>query len=360
MKTVLNCERLNRVLAQMERMGLSQMILSSPYTIDYLTGVWIKPFERMYVLYLRTGEIPVLFYGSVNGSITVQGAETVSCGPMDRPVRMLADRLSPGTVGVDREWSARFLLPLMEYRPDVRLVQGAEAVELVRMVKDPEEQERMRQASRMDDGVFERAFQSITGEETELQLSNRMGHFFEEAIGTHMGVSMVAFGANAANPHHAPGHEKPARGGCILIDSGKALNKYMSDMTRTVFFQEVSQRHRELYQIVREANQAGIETIRPGIDAVEVDRAARKVIEEAGYGPFFVHRVGHGIGREGHEYPSIGGFAGVTLEPGMCFTVEPGIYLSGEVGIRIEDVVLVTKTGVEVLNHYRKDLQVIG
>lgn len=320
----------------------------------------MKPLERMYVLYIRADEIPVMIYGNVNGTVMVQGAETISYGPKDNPVRILADRLSPGTVGVDREWAARFLLPLMEYRPDIKLILGANAIERVRMVKEPEEQEKMRQASRMDDRVFERGIQSITGEETELELSNRMGRFFEEAIGKHMGVSMVAFGSHAANPHHSPGHKKIERGGCILIDSGKALNKYMSDMTRTVFFREASQRHRDLYQIVREANQAGIEAVRPGITAAEVDKAARRVIEDAGYGPYFVHRVGHGIGLEGHEYPSIDESCDVILEPGMCFSVEPGIYLNGEVGIRIEDVVMVTETGVEVLNYYTKELQVIG
>lgn len=353
-------DRLGRVLERMERMGQDQLLLASPDSIDYLTGCRIKPLRRLLVLYLRRGEVPVLIYSSVNGDISIGGAESLRYGPTQRPLSALARRVSRGRLGIDPEWSARFLLPFLEARPDVVPVLGADAVLLTRAVKDAEEQERMRAASRMNDAVFEKAFRAFSGERSEIQMSNRMGRLFEEALGRHMGVAMVSYGPNAANPHHAPTEKRPAPGECVLIDSGKALDGYMSDMTRTGFFQRVSRRDQMLHHIVREANLAGIAAVRPGIPGREVDRAARAVIERAGYGPFFVHRTGHGIGMEGQETPSIDGGCALILEPGMCFTVEPGIYLPGRLGIRIEDVVMVTETGAETLNHYTKALQIVG
>lgn len=353
-------DRLERVWTEMAAMGLDQMVVTSPTSIDYLTGCAIKPFEQLYVLYLRRGEMPALYYSAVNGVRTISGTEDRMYGPQDSPLKELAQSLFSGRLGVDKDWSARFLLPLMEARPDITPVLASAALDRVRMIKDRREQEKMRRASRMDDGVFEKGFRMLTGSLSELQMSNQMGRLFEEAIGRHMGVSMVSYGANAANPHHSPTEKYLAPGECVLIDSGKALNKYMSDMTRTAFFQTVSQEDRELYQIVLEANLAGIQAARAGDPVRSVDRAAREVIEKAGYGPFFIHRTGHGIGMEGHEYPSIDQDCDLILQPGMCFSVEPGIYLPGRVGIRIEDVVMITEEGTEVLNRYTKELQILG
>lgn len=353
-------DRLNRILDQLERMGLDQMLITSPVSIDYLTGCLVKPFEQLYALYIRRGDCPVLFYSSVNGELAISCVEGRMYGPEADPMAALAKTVAPGKLGIDKEWSARFLLPLMEARTDVSPVLSSSAIDHARMIKDLEEQEKMRQASHMDDGVFEKGFQMISGDCTEIQMSNQMGHLFEEAIGRHMGVSMVSYGANAANPHHRPTEKYLKPGECVLIDSGKALNKYMSDMTRTAFFQKVSCQERDLYQIVLEANLAGIQAAKAGVPVYEVDRAARRVIDRAGYGPFFVHRTGHGIGMEGHEYPSIDQNCKLILQPGMCFSVEPGIYLPGKVGIRIEDLVMITDQGTEVLNHYTKELQIVG
>jgi len=353
-------DRLTRVLEELERLGLDQMLVSSPVAVDYLTGCLIKPFEQLYVLYLRRGERPLLFYSSVNGTLEIAGVEGRMYGPDADPVLELARLIRSGKLGIDKEWSARFLLPVMALRNDISPVLSSSAIDRVRMIKDLEEQERMRRASLMDDGVFEKGFQMISGGLSEIQMSNQMGRLFEEAIGRHMGVSMVSYGANAANPHHRPTEKCLRPGECVLIDSGKALDRYMSDMTRTAFFQKVSQEDRDLYRIVLEANLAGIQAARAGVPGCEVDQAARNVIERAGYGEFFVHRTGHGIGMEGHEYPSIDQNCRVILQPGMCFSVEPGIYLPGRVGIRIEDLVMITEQGTCVLNHYTKELQIVG
>jgi len=144
-----------------------------------------------------------------------------------------------------------------------------------------------------------------------------------------------------------------------VIDIGCIKDSYCSDMTRTVFYREVSEKHKEIYNIVLEANRKAIEVIKPGIRFCDVDMTARKVIEDAGYGKYFTHRTGHSIGIEVHETGDVSSANTAELKPGMVFSVEPGIYLSGEMGVRIEDLIVVTEDGYENLNSYDKALKVI-
>jgi len=145
-----------------------------------------------------------------------------------------------------------------------------------------------------------------------------------------------------------------------VLDIFTPINRYWCDMTRTVFWKEVSEEQRRVYETVKAANLAAEAMIRPGVKMCEIDRAARQVIEEAGYGPYFTHRLGHGCGISCHEPPDNSAVSEVIAQPGMVFSVEPGIYLPGKFGVRIEDLVLVTETGCEVLNQYSKELQVLG
>lgn len=170
---------------------------------------------------------------------------------------------------------------------------------------------------------------------------------------------VVCYGANAAQPHHLPDGTTVNPGDAILIDLVCPIDGYWCDMTRTVFYQQVSPSHRQLYEIVRAAQQAGIDFIRPGVCASEVDAVVRKVIVNAGYGDAYITRTGHGVGMTVHEPPAISADCDTVIQPGMVFSIEPGIYLPGDVGIRIEDLVLVTETGCEVLTQYPKELQIV-
>ncbi len=149
------------------------------------------------------------------------------------------------------------------------------------------------------------------------------------------------------------------KGDSIVIDMGCMYQGYCSDMTRTVFYQDVSEKQKEVYQLVLEANIAAEAIIKPGVRLCDIDKAARDVIEKAGYGPHFNHRTGHFIGREVHEYGDVSANFDMPVKEGMIFSIEPGIYIEGEFGVRIEDLVLVTEDGCEILNHYPKDLIVI-
>jgi Xaa-Pro dipeptidase len=170
---------------------------------------------------------------------------------------------------------------------------------------------------------------------------------------------MVCYGEGAADPHHLSSDVKVLAGQSILVDGGRPYQMYESDMTRTVFFGEPSMRDREVYDAVKAANLAAKAVIRPGMRCCDIDRAGRAIIEAAGYGKYFTHRLGHNLGLEGHEPPDIGPLCELPVVPGMCFSVEPGIYLPGEMGVRVEDLVVVTEEGCEVLNTYTRELQIL-
>lgn len=170
---------------------------------------------------------------------------------------------------------------------------------------------------------------------------------------------IIGYGKNAADPHHGPDNTMPQKGDSVIIDIGCRVGEYVSDMTRTVFYQEVSPKHAEIYNIVKEANQGAISIIKPGIKFSDVDNAARDHIQQAGYGKYFTHRTGHSVGIDVYEHGDVSAVNHEILEEGMVFSVQPGIYLPGEMGVRIEDLVLVTKDGYEVLNKVTKELQII-
>ena len=172
--------------------------------------------------------------------------------------------------------------------------------------------------------------------------------------------TIVASGPNGASPHHEPGKRIIEEGDLVVCDFGGRWDGYYSDSTRTFCVGEPSVGQIEVHGVVKAANSAGIEAVGPGVPCQEIDRAARAVIEEARYGPFFVHRTGHGIGLEVHEYPYIVEGNDMLLEPGMTFSVEPGIYLPDRLGIRIEDIVACTDSGVDTLNESNRNLVVVA
>jgi Xaa-Pro aminopeptidase len=172
--------------------------------------------------------------------------------------------------------------------------------------------------------------------------------------------AIVASGPNGASPHHSPGDRIVEPGDLIICDFGGSFDGYCSDVTRTFSVGEPSGEQTEVHSVVAAANETARATVAPGVPCEEVDRAARKVIEDAGYGDFFIHRTGHGIGLEVHEHPYLVEGNQLPLEPGMTFSIEPGIYLPGRFGVRIEDIVACSETGIDELNQADRSLIVVG
>ena len=356
----MNQSRINRVIENMRQDGLSQILVTAPASVFYLTGAWIAPGERMLALLVKDDGSAVLYANrlfALNGNVE---APLVEFDDTDDSVAILAKAVAPGKIGVDKFWPSQFTIRLMEARPDVRPVLGSAPVDRARMQKDAGELALMREASRLNDEAIRRTIAGLREGMTELEAS-ALYLANARAVGG-SGCSfepLICFGAGCAEPHHASDDTRLKKGDAVIIDVGLVYNSYCSDMTRTVFFGEPSPEQQKVYDVVRRANEAGRAAVRPGLPMKLFDRAARQVIEDAGYGPFFTHRTGHGIGLEVHEFPDNSATSEIIAQPGMVFSVEPGVYLPGQYGVRIEDLVTVTDTASETLNAEPRELRVV-
>ncbi len=352
-------QRLQRVIEHMERANLEQIVISSPASVYYLTGYWVEPHERMLALYLDRGGKAILFANSIFGLTGTPEIPVVCHGDADSPVAGLAEVVRPGKLGIDKFWYSKFLIGLMELRRDIVPVVGSHPVDMARQLKDAAERDKLRANALVNDKVMGSVIAQIREGVAENELASAVNKLFLQNGADCEGPQLVCFGANGADPHHSPDGTALRPGDSVTIDIFTPIGRYWCDMTRTVFYKTVSEKQRQVYELVRLANETAISKIKPGVLLSDLDKAARDVIAEGGYGPYFTHRLGHGIGLDCHEPPDVSGTSHVAAEPGMVFSVEPGIYLPGEFGVRIEDLVLVTEDGCEVLNRYPKDLQVI-
>ena len=353
--------KLKKILAAMESAGVPQLLISDPAVIYYLAGVSIQPGERMLVLVLRADGAHRFFINDLFHQTGDLGAPITYYNDTQDGAALVAGALLPGeTVAVDKNWPARFLLRLQELHGG-KCVNSSPIVDGVRAIKTPEEQEKMRTASRLNDQVMGRIIQALPEDHTETELADLLLQYYLEAgCSGYSFEPITAFAGNAADPHHVTDNSRGRRGDCVVLDIGGRKDDYCSDMTRTVFLGEVSDRQREIYEIVKEANLRGIAAARPGNRMCDVDKAARDYITEKGFGKYFTHRTGHSIGLEVHEAGDVSAVNEAVIRPGQCFSVEPGIYIPEEgIGVRIEDLVLITEAGCEVLNHYPKDLTVV-
>ena len=215
----------------------------------------------------------------------------------------------------------------------------------------------MREATRINDLVMERAAARLKEGVTEKEIADYIvSQYAAEGCDSEAFQTIVSFGPNAADPHHEPDNTVLKAGDCIVIDMGCRKNRYCSDMTRTYFCKEAPAEYAAIHDLVRSANELAESMIRPGVPLCDLDKAARDHIAAAGYGEYFNHRLGHGLGMDVHEFPSIMEGNDLVIEEGMCFSVEPGIYIPEKVGVRIEDCGYVTKDGFEVFTHTPKEL----
>ncbi|HEY8019009.1 MAG TPA: Xaa-Pro peptidase family protein [Actinomycetota bacterium] len=239
----------------------------------------------------------------------------------------------------------------------VELVPIQDAVERGRWVKDEEELAALRDAQRVTDLAFDDILEWLAIGQTERQVAHQLELVMRGEGADGMSFEpIVAFGENAAEPHHEPGHRVLEEGDIVKLDIGALWAGYHADMTRTIAFGEAAAELKKVHEVVQEAQQAGIDTIREGVTGAEVDAASRKVIEDAGYGERFSHGLGHGVGLEIHEGPRLGREFDHVLPVRAVVTVEPGIYIPGLGGVRIEDMVEVTDDGCRVLGTSTRDL----
>jgi Xaa-Pro aminopeptidase len=277
--------------------------------------------------------------------------EIVPWDETDDPFRAVSSRLVGALrIGLQDQMWSRFVLRLRALLDPAELVDASPAIGAVRRIKTGEEVDRLRAAA----AAADEAMRGITGERlsgrTEAEVSRRIHELLLAAGHESAEFAIVASGPNSASPHHEPGERVIGEGDAIVLDIGGVRAGYCSDTTRTAFDGEPPPDFIALYEVLRLAQAAACAAVAPGVAARDVDRAARRIIDEAGYGERFFHRTGHGIGMETHEEPYIVASNDEPLVAGHAFSVEPGIYVAGEWGARIEDIVVCTETGGERLN----------
>lgn len=358
----MNQLRITKVLQKMETEGLEQILVSDSSAIFYLTGKWIHPGERLLALIIKKNKEHKLLINELFPIEEDLGAEKIWFNDTQDGVEILAKHIDPNAkLGIDKYWPAKFLLKLMEIGGASGYVNGSDIIDRIRMNKDAQEQEFMREASRLNDEAMGLLQKQIVEGMSEKQLSSKLAEIYEELKTEGFSFTpIIGFGKNGANPHHDTGTDTLNVGDGMILDIGCVKDSYCSDMTRTVFFKEASSKGKEIYAIVKEANERAIALVKPGVRFCDIDGAARNYITEKGYGKYFTHRTGHSIGIEVHDFGDVSSINEMQVEEGMIFSIEPGIYLQGEVGVRIEDLVLVTKDGCEILNKYTKDFTIIG
>ena len=358
--------RRERAAQRLDAVDATGLVAFPSRNLQYLTGFAEAPGERHFFLVVPAASatdpepallVPALYETQVREATTIGEIRTWSDG--DDPVAatrdLLADRgLDAGRLLVDDTMWARFTQDLRAAAPDATWGLASEALADSRVRKDDAELAALREAAAVADAVVGdlRELGADAVGMTEAELADRIADRLAERGGR--GVSfetVVAAGENGAKPHHGHGDREIRAGEPVVLDFGTRVDGYPSDQTRTLAFGgEPSEAYREVHEVVREAQAAGVEAVEPGVPASAVDRAARDVIEAAGYGDAFVHRTGHGVGLDVHEEPYLVAGNDRPLEPGMVCSVEPGIYLDGRFGCRIEDLVVVTEDGRERLN----------
>lgn len=354
--------KVSRILAKMEEQGMPQMIISDPVAIFYLTGAWIHPGERLLALYLNVNGNHKIMINKLFPQKKDLGVDIVWYDDIDDGVEIMSQFVEKDKpMGIDKTWPAKFLLRLMELGGGSEFRNGSEIVDRVRIVKDEKEKELLRISSRINDEVIAEVIPLVVKGYTENELDAKVREIYKAHGCEDVSFPPItAYAGNAADPHHCTDDSKGKKGDCVVIDIGGFKDNYASDMTRTVFIGEVSDRAREVYEVVKEAQARGIAAAKPGNKMKDVDLACRDYITEKGFGEYFTHRTGHSCGLEDHEWGDVSSVNEEIIQVGQCFSIEPGIYLADEeIGVRIEDLVLITEDGCEVLNSYTKDLIVV-
>ncbi|OPJ55606.1 M24 family metallopeptidase [Alkalithermobacter paradoxus] len=354
-------DRMNKIISNMRNHNVESMIITSSDSIFYLLGKWIEPGKRLLALYINTSGETKLFMNELFPVEEGMNVDIILHKDIDDPIKQLSLFIKENEiVGIDKEWPAHFLIKLMNEKPNAKFVNGSRVVDEVRMIKDEEEINLLRKASGINDIAMSHVIKLINENNTEKDISKLIPDIFEKNGCESTSFSpIICYGANGAEPHHKPDNTKLERDKGIIIDMGGKYKGYCSDMTRSFFYGNPCDEYKKIYNLVLTANTEAIKTIKPGVKFSEIDKIARNIIEKGGYGKYFTHRTGHNIGIVCHEYPDVSGINDMYLQVGMVFSIEPGIYIPGKFGVRIEDLVVVTEDGCEILNKYDKNLKTL-
>jgi Xaa-Pro dipeptidase len=364
--------RFDKLNAALQTSGLDAVILNPGPTLTHLSGLRFHLMERPVVLMLAKDQDP---------AIVLPELELQKVASLPYKLQVFAYPENPAEWGTFFRKAAQSLgldgkrigveprqLRLLEFRyvqagaPEADYPDASDVLSSLRLKKDQTEIEAMRRAVEIAQNALEATLPSIRIGMTEKELSAELVvQLLKNGSDPELPFApIVSGGPNSANPHASPSDRRLQAGDLLVVDWGAAYEGYISDLTRTFAVGEVEEEYRKIHKIVQEANAAGRAAAMPAVPCANVDKAAREVIEKSGYGVYFTHRTGHGIGMEGHEEPYMRGDNMQILEPGMAFTVEPGIYLPNRNGVRIEDNVVITENGADVLSDMPREIRPVG
>ena len=359
-------DRIHRAREEAAARQLDALVVSPSPDLAYLTGYDPMPLERPTLLVLRPDRDPVLLVPELEkapaaASPVGEHLELVPWRDGADPYAAAASLLAGAAriAVADRLW-ATHLLGLQRELSEAVFSPASLVLGRLRAIKDAHELEALRRAGRAADETFRQVVTMPFQGRSEEDVAHDLAELLVRSGHARADFTIVASGPHAASPHHEPGGRTILPRDAVVMDFGGEVGGYLSDTTRTVVVSEAPEGFEHAYAAVQEAQATAVDAVRPGVQAQDIDRAARSVIDAAGYGERFIHRTGHGIGLELHEPPYMVEGDETVLEQGMTFSVEPGVYLEGRFGIRIEDIVSVTPDGVERLNLSTRDLQVVA
>lgn len=353
--------RLDRLRTRMHETGTDLIVLAPGAHMRWLMGFSPHPDERACLLLIGRDEagfvMPALNAGDARQHTDIPFWEwRDDDGPneaLDTALKKVCPQ--PRSVSVDETMRADHALLLLDSVPNVARSFAGDTLGALRMIKDASELVALEKNARIADAAQTALRSAIRKGMTEIDLAEVAKTCFAEH-GSRVAFSIVGTGAHSSYPHHHTGDTAVRHGDAIVVDIGGTVDGYFSDITRMACLGEPPEGYDEVHAVVDTAVQAALAVIRPGIEARAVDKAARDVITDAGYGPYFTHRTGHGLGSEVHEPPYITATNTQRLEEGMVFTVEPGIYLPGRFGVRLEEVTVVTSDGCRILSSLPRDV----
>ncbi len=365
--TSVHADRLRRAAHEAAARDVDALLVTPSSDYAYLLGYHAPELERLTCLILPAEGDPVLVLPRLEEPLARHAlgdlCDAVVLSPWqetDDPFTIVRAHLGGALrVGIQDQMWGRFVLRLLGALEPAQLVEAGPTMAALRRTKTAEEVERLRAAA----AAADQAMLAITGERlsgrTEAEVSARVRELLIDAGHDRADFSIVASGPNSASPHHEAGERVIAAGDAVVLDIGGTREEYCSDTTRTAFVGEPPAEFAALYEVLRQAQAAACDAVAPGVSARDIDRTARAIIDEAGYGEEFIHRTGHGIGMQTHEEPYIVESNDEPLQAGHAFSIEPGIYVAGRWGARIEDIVVCTEAGGERLNLTDRDLYLV-
>ena len=356
-------KRLSQLRTRMNDTQTDLLVIGPSSHMVWLTGLSPHGDERPVMLMVsqdHTGFLmPALNVDSCREQTDIEFyAWSDSDGPNDALSRLLNDiggLKADISVVIDETMRTDFALLVLDRIEVKKRNYTIDTIGYLRAIKDVDECKILKQNAIINDGAMQAAFAALKVGVTEIEIAAIVKQYYKDHGAITEFIS-VCFGENAAFPHHHTGDQKLKQNDSVLIDIGGRYKGYPSDMTRVAVFGEASEKFKQVHEIVENAVVAALNAAKPGVKASDVDFAARKVIIDAGYGDYFLHRTGHGLGIDLHELPNIAANSDVVLQEGHVFSIEPGIYLAGEFGIRLEEIVILREFGPEILSALKRDI----